>query len=96
MADLFRCDKCGGLGPKSSKAGRLIIQELGHADQMPHPALYNRKAEVCAICFCELRGSMDRHMPPRPSFEEASDITKEANASLAIITENAHGESNPI
>lgn len=83
MADLFKCDKCGVVGPKMSKAGRLILQELGEADQMPHPSLYNRRAEVCAVCFEQLRMATDKHMP-RPTFVEASDITRDANA---IVTE---------
>lgn len=77
MADLFRCDKCHQILAKDGKKGRLIVQELGRADGMPHPALYNRKLELCDDCFLHFKQLMDRHSVT-PSFAEASDITKGA------------------
>jgi hypothetical protein len=78
MADLFRCDKCSRVLSKMGKKGRLIVQELGEADGMPHPALYNRKLELCAGCFSDFQQLMDRHAHDVPTFGEASDITKSA------------------
>lgn len=78
MADLFRCDKCHHVLPKIGKKGRLIVQELGEGDGMPHPALYNRKLELCAGCFLHFQQLMDQHSSVVPSFGEASDITRSA------------------
>lgn len=75
--DLFRCDKCKTILFKSSKKGRLIVQELGENDGLAHPALYNRKLDLCLICFDGFRNMMDP-IAERPSFAEASDITKAA------------------
>lgn len=83
MADLFRCDRCGAIHPKLGKKGRLIVQELGEADAMPHPSLYNRKLELCTGCFSHFKQMMDQHSQPVLSFAEASDITR----STAILGE---------
>ena len=78
MADLFRCDKCLNIHPKLGKVGRLIVQELGENDGMPHPSLYNRKLELCKSCFVHFQGVMNQHIRDIPSFVEASDITRSA------------------
>lgn len=75
MADLFRCDKCNSIHPKTGKRGRLLVQELGENDGMPHPALYNKKLELCDGCFAFFRKSMDEETKETLSFKEASDIT---------------------
>lgn len=76
MADLFRCDRCGTIHPKLGKKGRLIVQELGEGDGMPHPSLYNRKLELCDGCFVHFQGVMNQHNRDMPTFTEASDITR--------------------
>lgn len=82
--DLFRCDKCKTIMLKAAKKGRLIVQELGDNDGMAHPALYNRKLELCVNCFEGFRSMMDP-IAPRPTFEEASDITRSAASCVALI-----------
>ncbi len=82
--DLFRCDKCKTIHLKSAKKGRLIVQELGENDGMAHPALYNRKLELCFACFEGFKATMDQ-TAQRPTFEEASDITRSAASSVAMI-----------
>ena len=70
--DLFKCDKCGHLGPLSDKSGRLIIQEFG-GDGQPHAAHYNAKAEVCRTCLSSLMKLL-----PRADFTDGQDIMREA------------------
>ena len=82
--DLFCCDKCKLIAPKGAKRGRLIVQELGEGDGMAHPALYNRKLELCTGCFRVFKGRMDQ-TARRPTFEEDSDITRDAAAMTAMI-----------
>jgi len=79
MADLFRCDKCGRIGRASEKKGRLIVQELG-SDGLAHPALYNRKAEVCEGCFTEVCRTMHDPSGKRPTLEESSAIVRESRS----------------
>lgn len=88
MADLFQCDKCGTIASKDGKRARLILQELG-PDGNPHPAHYNRKAEVCGGCFDNLKVMMNRAAPVKPSFAEASDITREASAIVPTAGERS-------
>lgn len=80
MADKFECDKCGKQGPMAMKRGRLIVQELNNG--MPHPSLYNRKAELCESCMQQLKTSM-RGTPGPASMAESQGIC--AEASLAVL-----------
>ncbi len=56
MADMFKCDKCGLLGPITLKRGQLTLQEI--RDGQVHVSYYNRKAEVCEKCFNVLKDAM--------------------------------------
>lgn len=81
MADLFKCDKCGHVGPLSHKRGRFIVQELNIHDGLPHTSLYNGRAEVCQVCLETLIASLGGRKSGPADMTKNQEIMRSVNES---------------
>lgn len=88
MADLFKCDKCGHVGPAAHKRGRFIVQELNVHDGLPHTSLYNARAEVCVTCLDALIRSLGGR-PNNTDMTKNQEIMREANGTTSLLGEGA-------
>ncbi len=87
MADMFRCDKCGHVGPMAHKRGRFIVQELNVHDGQPHSSLYNGRAEVCFTCLDALIQSLGGRKSGPANMALNQDIMREASATTRALGE---------
>lgn len=81
MADLFKCDRCGHVGPLMHKRGRFIVQELNVHDGNPHSSLYNGRAEVCYTCLEALIASLGGRKSGAADMTKNLEVMRAANES---------------